>query len=54
MDAMKIAHRVPVNLVISGFLGAGKTTAIRHVAGARNEPGERWAVVVNEFGKVGY
>jgi G3E family GTPase len=51
MDAMKIAHRVPVNLV-TGFLGAGKTTAIRQLL-AQKPPGERWAVVVNEFGKVG-
>ena len=42
---------VPVNL-ITGFLGAGKTTAIRHVL-AQGRGGERWAVLVNEFGKVG-
>lgn len=42
---------VPLNL-ITGFLGAGKTTAIRHLLATRPE-GERWAVLVNEFGKVG-
>lgn len=43
--------RVPVNL-ISGPLGVGKTTAIRHLLENRPE-GERWAVLVNEFGLVG-
>ncbi|MEM7587951.1 MAG: GTP-binding protein [Acidobacteriota bacterium] len=43
--------RVPVNL-ISGPLGVGKTTAIHHLLENRPE-GERWAVLVNEFGLVG-
>ena len=38
--------------VIAGFLGVGKTTAIRHLAGQR-PPAERWVVLVNEFGEVG-
>ncbi|MES2918091.1 MAG: GTP-binding protein [Pseudomonadota bacterium] len=42
---------VPLNL-ITGFLGAGKTTAIRHLLAHRRD-GERWAVLVNEFGQVG-
>ncbi len=46
-----VAAAVPLNLV-TGFLGAGKTTAIRHLLQHR-QPGERWAVLVNEFGKVG-
>lgn len=46
-----VAAAVPLNLV-TGFLGAGKTTAIRHLL-AQRQPGERWAVLVNEFGKVG-
>lgn len=38
--------------VITGFLGAGKTTAILHLL--RSKPaGERWAVLVNEFGEIG-
>ena len=42
--------RVPCTIV-TGFLGAGKTTLIRHVlAHAR---GRRLAVIVNEFGDVG-
>lgn len=42
---------VPVNLIV-GFLGVGKTTAIRHLLGGRPS-GERWAVLVNEFGQIG-
>src|ERR1700719_603977 len=42
--------RVPCTIV-TGFLGAGKTTLIRHVLG--NADGRRLAVVVNEFGDVG-
>jgi G3E family GTPase len=40
-----------INL-ITGFLGAGKTTAILHLL-AHRPAHERWAVVVNEFGEVG-
>lgn len=42
---------ITVNL-ITGFLGVGKTTAIRHLL-ARHPTTERWAVLVNEFGEVG-
>lgn len=48
---MQPVRAVPLNLV-TGFLGAGKTTAIRHLLAHRRE-GERWAVLVNEFGQVG-
>jgi G3E family GTPase len=42
---------VPTN-IITGFLGAGKTTAISHLL--QNKPKhERWAVLVNEFGEIG-
>lgn len=37
--------------VITGFLGAGKTTLIRHVL--QNAQGRRIALVINEFGDVG-
>jgi cobalamin biosynthesis protein CobW len=42
--------RVPCTIV-TGFLGAGKTTLIRHVIA--NARGRRLAVIVNEFGDVG-
>lgn len=37
--------------IITGFLGAGKTTLVRHVL--QNAGGRRLAVIVNEFGDVG-
>jgi cobalamin biosynthesis protein CobW len=42
--------RVPCTIV-TGFLGAGKTTLIRHVLA--NAAGRKLAVIVNEFGDVG-
>ncbi|HEX2841039.1 cobalamin biosynthesis protein CobW [Hyphomicrobium sp.] len=42
--------KVPCTIV-TGFLGAGKTTLVRHVLG--NAGGRRLAVIVNEFGDVG-
>ncbi len=38
--------------IITGFLGVGKTTAIRHLLANKPEQA-RWAVLVNEFGEVG-
>ncbi|MBE9137593.1 cobalamin biosynthesis protein CobW [Nodosilinea sp. LEGE 07088] len=43
-------HKIPVTIV-TGFLGAGKTTLIRHLL--QNPGGRRIAVLVNEFGEVG-
>jgi cobalamin biosynthesis protein CobW len=42
--------RVPCTIV-TGFLGAGKTSLIRHVLA--NAQGRRLAIIVNEFGDVG-
>lgn len=42
---------VPTN-VITGFLGVGKTSAIKHLLAMR-PANERWAVLVNEFGEIG-
>jgi cobalamin biosynthesis protein CobW len=42
--------RIPCTIV-TGFLGSGKTTLIRHVLA--NAQGRRLAVIVNEFGDVG-
>ena len=42
--------KLPVT-VITGFLGSGKTTLVRHLM--QNPQGKRLAVIVNEFGDVG-
>ncbi len=42
--------RIPAT-VITGFLGAGKTTLIRHILA--NAEGRRIALIINEFGDVG-
>ena len=47
---MSTLEKLPVT-VITGFLGAGKTTVIRHLL--ENPQGKRLAVIVNEFGDVG-
>ncbi|RJG44689.1 cobalamin biosynthesis protein CobW [Mesorhizobium sp. DCY119] len=44
------AARVPCT-VVTGFLGAGKTTLIRHIL--ENANGRRLALIVNEFGDIG-
>jgi len=43
-------QKIPVT-VITGFLGSGKTTLVRHLL--QNNQGRRIAVLVNEFGEVG-
>ncbi|MBD2541008.1 cobalamin biosynthesis protein CobW [Coleofasciculus sp. FACHB-SPT36] len=45
-----MATKIPVT-VITGFLGSGKTTLIRHLL--QNNQGRRIAVLVNEFGELG-
>ena len=47
---MNMLAKVPVTIV-TGFLGAGKTTLIRHVI--EHSRGRRLALVINEFGDVG-
>ena len=42
--------KIPVT-VITGFLGSGKTTLIRHLM--QNPQGKRLAILVNEFGTLG-
>ncbi|MBB3140806.1 CobW family GTP-binding protein [Halomonas organivorans] len=42
---------IPVHL-ITGFLGSGKSSLIRHLIDHK-PAGERWAILVNEFGRVG-
>jgi cobalamin biosynthesis protein CobW len=45
-------RRTPA-LVISGFLGSGKTTLVRALLAEAQANGERLAVVVNDFGALG-
>jgi cobalamin biosynthesis protein CobW len=45
-----MSARVPAT-IITGFLGAGKTTLVRHLL--QNAGGRRIAVIVNEFGSLG-
>lgn len=40
-------------LVVSGFLGSGKTSLVRHLLEEAQRRGERLAVVSNEFGALG-
>ncbi len=43
---------IPV-LVVSGFLGSGKTTLVRHLLQEAQRTGDRIAVISNEFGALG-
>jgi cobalamin biosynthesis protein CobW len=43
-------RRIPATIV-TGFLGAGKTSLVRHLIGA--SAGYRLAIIVNEFGELG-
>ncbi|UYN95613.1 MAG: cobalamin biosynthesis protein CobW [Enhydrobacter sp.] len=47
---MSTLAKVPCTIV-TGFLGAGKTTLVRHIL--ENADGRRLGVIVNEFGDVG-
>ena len=48
---MSAIKKAKVHL-FSGFLGTGKTTALRHLMEQKN-PDEKWVIVVNEFGEIG-
>ncbi|MDP7426282.1 MAG: GTP-binding protein, partial [Rhodospirillales bacterium] len=47
---MALAVKTPVT-VITGFLGAGKTSLIRHML--ENANGRKLALIINEFGDLG-
>ena len=47
---MALETKIPVT-VITGFLGAGKTSLIRHML--ENTDGKRLALIINEFGDLG-
>jgi len=48
----KVKSNIPA-LVVSGFLGAGKTTLVRGLLQEAQATGQRLAVVSNEFGELG-
>ncbi|MBY0299575.1 MAG: cobalamin biosynthesis protein CobW [Methylobacterium sp.] len=48
---MTILQKIPCTIV-TGFLGAGKTTLVRHVV--EHNDGRRLAIIVNEFGDIGF
>ena len=48
---MSIVDKIPCTIV-TGFLGAGKTTLVRHVM--EHAGGRRLAIIVNEFGDLGF
>jgi len=45
-----MVQKIPAT-VVTGFLGAGKTTLIRHIL--QNAQGKRIALIINEFGDLG-
>lgn len=51
MPATTVKPKTQVHL-FSGFLGVGKTTALKSLI-AQKDPAEQWVIVVNEFGEVG-
>lgn len=50
---MSATQKIPAT-VVTGFLGAGKTTLIRHMLeNAAKSSGKRIALIINEFGDIG-
>ena len=49
---MSTHSRIPA-VVVSGFLGSGKTTLVRHLLADAQRSGRRAALVSNEFGELG-
>lgn len=47
---MEFTRKIPAT-ILTGFLGAGKTTTIRHLL--KNANGRRLAFIINEFGDLG-
>ena len=48
----EVNRRIPA-LLVSGFLGSGKTTLVRHLLADARAQGLRLAIVSNEFGELG-
>ena len=51
LNTATIFQNIPCTLV-TGFLGAGKTTVINQLLAVR-PTAERWALLINEFGRIG-
>ena len=51
MKVAEFARAGPPVTVLTGFLGAGKTTLVNHILST--DHGRRIAVIVNEFGEIG-
>ncbi len=51
MKSERTKKLIPTN-IITGFLGVGKTTVIKHLL-TQKPADERWAILINEFGEVG-
>jgi cobalamin biosynthesis protein CobW len=51
-ETSRLERHVPV-LLVSGFLGSGKTTLVRHLLADARAKGLRLAIVSNEFGELG-
>jgi cobalamin biosynthesis protein CobW len=47
---LSMTHKIPAT-VVTGFLGVGKTTLIRHLLA--NNQGRKLALIINEFGEIG-
>ena len=47
-----VSDRIPA-LVVSGFLGSGKTTLVRHLLESAQRDGVRLAIISNEIGELG-
>ncbi len=48
---MTPARRLPL-VLLTGFLGSGKTSLLQHALAAPGFPRERTSVIVTDFGKV--
>ena len=47
-----MTRRIPI-AIVSGYLGSGKTTLVRHLLEEAQREGTRLAIVSNEFGELG-